>query len=244
MLVLACAGGQPSLSSFDADGLMERGMAAYREHHWTEAIRYLDRMVLEYPNSPRAEEARYYLADTYFGKKEYVSAAGRFTRLAEDYPRGEYADDARFKACESYHRLAPDPELDQEYTSAAIDHCDQLVLYFPDSEFAPRAQEIADAMRNRLARKVLLSGEYYVKRHAFDSAIIYFQLVLSDYARTDVAPQALLRLAETYDRIGYDEEAQQARDRLLKDYPESSQAKSLASRSSSAAGGADAGTGR
>ena len=40
--------------------------------------------------------------------------------------RAELADDARFMACRSYEELSPDPQLDQEYTRAAIDHCCSL----------------------------------------------------------------------------------------------------------------------
>src|SRR5690606_39662795 len=86
------------------------------------------------------------------------------------YPAGPWADDARFKVCEAYAELSPHPQLDQEYTKAAIEHCQSLITYYPDSEFVPRAQEILDRMIGKLAEKQYLAGEFYRKRGAIDSA--------------------------------------------------------------------------
>ena len=230
LLLAACGPKEPPLDQYDAPALLDRGIALYREEEWNDAIRYLDHFVLENPTHPRVQEARYYLADAYFGKEEYIVAAGRFTRLAEDYPSGDWADDARFKVCDAYRALAPEPTLDQTYTQAAIDHCQALIVYHPNSEHVPAAQEIVAAMENRLARKAYLAGEFYARRHAFDSALIYYESVLSRWPASTVAPDALRAMVDAYARIGYDEEAAAARDRLLRDYPESAAARSLAGR--------------
>jgi len=227
LLIAACAK-EPPLSQYDAAGLLDRGLAAYRAEEWTDAIRYLDHFVLEHPTHARIQEARYYLADAYFGREEYVTAAGRFTRLAEDYPNGEWADDARFKVCDAYRALAPEPTLDQQYTQAAIDHCQALIVYHPDSEHVPAAQEIVTRMQNRLARKAYLNGQFYARRDAFDSALIYYESVLERWPASPAAPDALRAMIEAYERIGYDEEAAAARERLLREYPESDAARALA----------------
>lgn len=234
----ACGPKEPPLDQYDAPSLLARGMELYRAREFTDAIRYLDHFVLENPTHPRVEEALFYLADSYFGKEEYVTAAGRFTRLAEDYPNGEWADDARFKVCESYRELSPEPTLDQQYTQAAIDHCRSLVVYHPESEHVPAASRIITAMENRLARKALLNGEFYMKRDAFDSAIIYYESVLEKWPTSDVAPEALREMIRAYERIGYDAEAAATRERLLRDYPDSAAARALAGRASAAEPGA------
>ena len=231
----ACTPKEPPLDQYDAAGLLDRGMAAYRDREWSEAIRYLDHFVLENPTHPRVQEARYYLADAYFEREEYITAAGRFTRLAEDYPNGEWADDARFKVCDAYRELAPEPTLDQQYTQAAIDHCQALIVYHPDSEHVAAAREIVSTMENRLARKAFLNGEFYARRDAFDSALIYYESVLARWPQSPAAPDALRGMINAYERIGYEEEATAARERLLRDYPESPAARELAGRESTTA---------
>jgi outer membrane protein assembly factor BamD len=245
LLIAAACAKEPPLDQYDAAGLLDRGMAAYRDEEWSDAIRYLDHFVLENPTHPRVQEARYYLADAYMGREEYVTAAGRFTRLAEDYPNGEWADDARYRICVAYKELAPEATLDQTYTQAAIDHCQSLIVYHPDSEHVPAAREIVTRMEGRLARKAYLTGEFYARRQAFDSAIIYFETVLTRWPQSAAAPDALSAMIDAYDRIGYDEEAGAARERLLRDYPESSAARALADRDTSEAepGGTTSATG-
>lgn len=232
----ACGSKEPPLDQYDAVGLIERGMGAYHEGEWQEAIRYLDRFVLEYPTHARTQEARYYLADAHFQDEEYITAAGRFDRLATDFPQGEFADDARFKMCDAYHRISPEPTLDQQYTRAALDHCRTLVIYHPSSEYVDRAQAIIEDMETKLARKILLGGEFYQKRRAYDSALIYYERVLAEYPGTTVAPAALARMIETYDELDYEEEATEARQRLLREYPDSPQARGLGGGASSMAG--------
>lgn len=234
-LTAACGPKEPPLDQYDAQGLLDRGLAAYQAEEWSDAIRFLDHFVLENPRHPRVQEARFYLADAYYGREEYITAAGRFTRLAEDFPSGEWADDARFKTCASYRQLAPEATLDQAYTQGAIDHCQSLIVYFPDSEFVPQAREIITAMENRLARKEFLTGEFYARREAFDSAILYYESVLAKWPQSNAAPDALRAMIEAYEEIGYDDEADAARERLLRDYPESAAARALAGRAQSTA---------
>jgi outer membrane protein assembly factor BamD len=227
LILAACATGAPAAEQTTPEALFERALTALHKEDWTEAIAAFDRFALSYPTHPRIQEARFYLANAHFGKKEYVTAANEYARLASDYPAGPWADDSRFKVCESYYRLSPKPQLDQQNTRAAFDHCQSLLTYYPTSEFVPKAQEMISDLRKKLADKSFMTGEFYYKRGAYDSAIIYFDATLHDYPDTAVAPRALHRLFETYQKLGYKEEAETTRQRLLKDYPTSAEAKLL-----------------
>ena len=226
--VAGCAARQPQVQ-LPPDQLFERGQGELSERKWTEAIATFEQFIVQYPTHPRAQEARFRLAEGYFGKKEYITAGNEFSRLAGDYPAGPYADDSRFKVCESYYRLSPKTQLDQQYTKAAYDHCQSLLAYFPDSEFAVRATEMSTELRNKLADKEFQAGEFYFKRNAFDSAIIYYETTLRDYADSVQAPRSLARLISIYQSLGYKEEEEAARQRLLKDYPTSPEARALQS---------------
>jgi outer membrane protein assembly factor BamD len=223
----ACASAQQNLAQLPPDQLLERATALLNEHKYTDAIAAFEQFTLQYVTHPRVQEARFRLAEAYFGKKEFITAGNEFARLANDYPAGPYADDARFKVCDSYYRLSPKTQLDQQYTHSAFDHCQSLIAYFPQSEFAPRAQEIMTELRQKLADKEYQAGEFYFKRNAFDSAIIYYETTLRDYADTPQSPRALARLVAIYKILGYKEEEEAARQRLLKDYPQSPEARAI-----------------
>jgi outer membrane protein assembly factor BamD len=110
------------------------------------------------------------------------------------------------------------------------------VLYYPESEYAPRAEEMIQRLVNKLAEKDYDTAEYYFRRRAYHSANIYYEGVATDYPETPWAPRALLRLHESYTRLGYDEEAAAARERLLRDFPSSPQARQIEGSGVTAAG--------
>lgn len=227
VITLAGCAGKHAATQLNPDILFGNALSALQRHHWADAAILFERFTLQYPSNARLPEARFHLGEAYFGKQEYVTAANEFSRLADDYPAGNYADDARFKICESYYRLSPKPELDQQYTRSALDHCASLLAYYASSEFAPKAQAFLTELKTRLAEKAFLTAEFYLKRNAFDSAIIYYEAALRDYPDTPTAPRTLLRLYETYHRLNYKDEMDAAKQRLLKDYPTSPEAKQL-----------------
>jgi outer membrane protein assembly factor BamD len=223
----ACASRGPGLDRLDEESLFRYGMERIEARKWSDAVTAFERFTLAYPNHPRAAEARFRLAEAYMGRREHVTAAMEFNRLASEYPAGPWADDARFGVCRAYYQLSPPPPRDQEYTATALDHCRSLVSYYPDSDYVPRAQEMMDVLINRLAEKEYDNAEYYFRRRAYHSANIYYEWVVDNYAMTSWAPRALLRLHESYTRLGYDQEAREARERLLREFPTSPQARQV-----------------
>ena len=224
-LLAAGCSHQTQLPNLSADQLMQRGMDALARRKWSTAVESLEQFTLQFPQNPRAQEARFRLAEAYIGKKEYITAATELGKLATDYPAGNYADDARLKICEAYYKMSPKSQLDQQYTRAAVDHCQALEAYYPNSEYVPVANRMAKEMIDKLAEKDYRAAEYYFKRGAVDSAILYYESTLTQFPTSASAPRSLLRLYEAYTNLGYKEEADGAKARLLKDYPESEAAK-------------------
>lgn len=226
LVVAACATGA-ALDRLDQEGLFQYGMERLRNEDWSEAISAFERFTFTFPQDPRLPEARFRLGQAYQGRGEWVTAAVEFNRLAGDFPAGPWADDARFEVCRSYYELSPSPPRDQEYTVSAIDHCRSLISYYPDSEFVPRAQEMIQELVNKLAEKEFDNAEHYFQRRAYHSANIYYLWVVDNYPETPWAPRALLRLHESYTRLGYEQEAEAAKQRLLREFPTSPQAQQV-----------------
>jgi outer membrane protein assembly factor BamD len=219
MSTSACAPGS-DIGKLDANTLFQQGVEKLAAGKWTDAQRLFERFTLEFPTDARYQEARFRVGEAQFGAKQYITAAAEFARLATDYPNGPFGDDAQHKVCESYYRLSPDIELDQEYTQAAISQCQVLISYFPASEFVPHARTIVSEMTEKLAHKLYWTGDYYFRRKAYDPAIVYYELAAKSYATTSWAPRALARMIDAYRILGYDTEEAATRARLQKDYPE------------------------
>ena len=223
LALLATAGcaRETPITQLTPEDLFSRGMAEFQEGDWDDAILYLDRFALVAGADPRVDDARWHVAQAHFNDGEYVTAAAEFARLASDLGTDERADDARFMTCRAYQELSPDSQLDQEYSLGAIDHCRALLEWFPQSEHAEQARQIIQRMTSVLAEKVYEGAEWYFRRHAYDSAIIYYEDVVEQFPATPWAPRALRRLIEIYspDRLDYPEELRETRERLDREYP-------------------------
>ncbi|MEJ2184882.1 MAG: outer membrane protein assembly factor BamD [Gemmatimonadota bacterium] len=222
-----CASHQATLYQLNADQLLERGMAAYDAHNWSKAVEYLSRLAVVAPTLPRIAEVRFKLGQAHYNAHQYITAASEFSRLANDMSQDSLADDAWFGVCRSYDALSPNPQLDQEYTKDAIQNCQTLVQIFPNSPYADSAKHIVRTMTDKLAQKVYEGGDWYYRRKALDSAIIYFEAVVNKYPDSPAAPASLLRLYQIYQKLSYKEEMASTRDQLLKDYPDSGPARQL-----------------
>ena len=204
------------------------GMAAHAAGRHSRAAQLLGEWVQTNAGDPRTPQALMALARSHLALGEYVTAASEFLRVVTDYSTSPEQREARFGVCDAYHRLSPRPALDQEYTRAGITYCDSYAQYYGDTPEGPRAREWVVEMREKLAEKEYQNGFFYFRRGAYDAAVIYFARVARDFPDTRWAPAALLRMVESYDRIGYREEAEETRTRLRGSYPESAEARSLA----------------
>jgi outer membrane protein assembly factor BamD len=215
-----------------ADELYRIGVENFERRRWERSREALQRFLFQDPGHQKADSAQFLIAETYFSQKQYLTAAAEFLRLAQNRPAGPLADDSRYRSCESYYKLSPRPELDQEYTEQAIEQCRSVVLLYPGSPYAPHASERTKELTDKLARKYYLNAVYYFKRRAYDSAIVYLEHLLRTYRGAAVEPEALLKLYETYSKLGYSQEAEEARERLVREYPDSPEAREVQQRQS------------
>lgn len=227
-LLGACASGGPQFSQMTADSTFQHATNELAAGDWDDAIQAFQQFTFQFPSDPRYQEARFRLGEAYFGKGEFVTAASEFDRLASDFPSGEYAPEARLKVCESYAELSPGPQRDQQYTESAIDHCESLISFYPRSPQVARAQEIIGEMRDKLAEKMFRTGEFYRNRlKAYDSAVQYFNETLVAYPESSIVPKVLFSLWETYVELGYETEANEVRERLIREHSATDEAKRI-----------------
>jgi outer membrane protein assembly factor BamD (BamD/ComL family) len=69
---------------------------------------------------------------------------------------------------------------------------------------------------------------FYFRRGAYDASVIYFNEAAALYPETRWAPASLAKVVEAYERVGYREEAEEARQQLRTRFPESAEARALA----------------
>lgn len=222
LLVLAACGGPSNrYQGMDAPALFAMAQQEANEGEHDNAIRTLDRLLLAYGDWSGVADARLLLADMYTAKNEHLTAAAEYRRFLDRFPGHPRAAEAALGRCQAFAELAPRAERDQSYTQQALVECGNTAADFDGLPEAAEAARLAAEMRETLAEKDYLNGRFYLRRNLHDSAIKYFEFVLERYPDTEYAPQALLGIYRANMAIGYEDLAQEARERLLARYPDS-----------------------
>ena len=217
-------GAKPPPPAPDPVVTLDQAMQQFRRGKFRVAQATLQRLTFEFgPGQPELAQARYYMAECSFQMGEYVQAASDFRKVADDFSTTEYAPLALLRAGDANLKLWHRPELDPSYGETALAIYQELAARYPESEAAGRARPHVHRLENQFAEKTYKTGLFYYRRKAFDSAIIYFKDVIANYPNTDRAPDALLRLVDSYHAIGYKEEMQETCAHLRRYYPNAAQ---------------------
>lgn len=203
------------------DGLWEASMAAYERGDCGDALIGFDAVAIRLPpRDPRVAEARYLAAMCELDDGDRLEAARRFRRLATDFPQHERAPWALLREGDAYADLWGRPELDPTYGRSALSSYREVLSLYPAGDPADSARVRLQDLQDLFARKDLKNGDFYLRFGAYDSAIIYFRSVVAQWPESRLAPVALLKLVETYRKIGYTEEAQETCAHLRRFYPD------------------------
>lgn len=228
VILVGCGGGDP-YQGMDAAALFRIAENEYAEEDYENAIEVLERLIINFTDFARIADARMLLADSYFQEGEYLTSRSEYQRFRDRHVGNPRAPEAALGECRSLAELAPIPQRDQTHTRDAVTVCGNVSVDYAGTPQATQAREIRDALRHTLAQKEFLNAQHYFRRKQYDPAIVYYRFVVDLYPETEFAPQALLGLVRANTEIGYDDLAEEARARLLRDFPNSESAATVRS---------------
>lgn len=223
-VIAAGCGGNNVYQSMNADELFRAAQNDLAQGNQDDALLALDRLSAAYPNSPHLPEAQLLRGQAYYEKGEYLTARTEYQRFRDRFPGDPHAPEAELGECRSLAALSPIPERDQQYTQEALTVCSNVAVDFSGTPQAQQALEIHQKLHHTMAEKEFLNAEYYFRRKQYDPAITYFQFVVDDYGDTEFAPRALLGIYRANLAIGYEDLADDAKNKLVTDYPDSREA--------------------
>jgi outer membrane assembly lipoprotein YfiO len=227
VLVVACATAKPPADLSPPDRFAW-AQTRFDGGDYAAAVLGFQDFIIRAPLDPLVDSAQFMLGEAYLRDGRELLAAGEFERLATTRPNSPFADDAQLGACRAYWETSPKLSLEQEQTRQAIEQCNRLLQFFPNTPLRPEAEAIIAEGSTKLAAKSYDIARYYVSRRLYESANIYLEKALSEAPPdAELVPEILMTLYESYQRVGFDSEARVVRERLLREYADSEQASRL-----------------
>ena len=117
----------------------EYAKQCYAQGKYSRAVPLLQEVVTMKKGSTEGEECLYMLAMAEFGMKDYETASEYFKKYFSSYPKGRYAENAKYYVGESLFQNAPEPRLDQSTTMTAIAAFQEYLDIFPDAHLKSQA---------------------------------------------------------------------------------------------------------
>ena len=171
---------------------LEKAYGQYKAGELAQAIATLDRFMKLHPASPALDYALYLK-----GIVNFNDNLGLFSILSEQ-------------------NLS---ERDQKSAKVSFESFRELVQRFPDSKYAPDARLRMTYVINSLAESEVNVARFYYQRGAYVAAVNRAHLALTEYQGVPAAKEALTLLVKSYQAMGMQDLAQDARRVLEKNYP-------------------------
>ncbi len=204
----------------DNQALYEASMARFRHGDFDHAQQGLQKLTYDLTSRDSLFAlSRFFLAETYFGQRDYVTASREFRRVADEAPESPLAPNALLRAGDAYAELWRRPTLDATNGQTALATWQELEGRYPDTRAAAISYARVRALNDQFAEKEYQNALFYYKRGGYDSAILYFKDLIATYPSSGRVPEAFVNLVRAYQAIGYREERQETCDHLRQYYP-------------------------
>lgn len=182
----SCGEYQRMLKSTDPDARLEYAKKAFDQKKFTNAATVLTDVIAQFKGSAKAEESLYLLALSHYENKDYENSGAYFRTYYSRYPKGKYAEMARFYSGYGHYLSSPEPQLDQSGTIKAIEELQAFLDYFPKSDKVAVAQNAIFELQDKLTLKELQNAQLYYNLgnymgNNYESAIIVARNAIKNY---------------------------------------------------------------
>lgn len=154
-------------------------------------------MVTIMKGTDRGEECLFLYGMSCYHSKDYESASEIFKKYHTSYPKGAYAEEARFLVGECLYEEIPEPRLDQSVTYQAIKEYQDFMDLYPDSKNKKVAENKLYELQDKLVEKELINAKLYYNLgtyfgnctgggNNYEACIVTAQNALKDYPFTSL----------------------------------------------------------
>ena len=232
--LLACGSSRVSLSGDlkygkTAEENYAAGVEEAKDGNHPEAIKFFEHVRTKFPFSKFAALAELRLGDVKFDQGRWTEAAEAYKEFVKLHPNHDEVDYAAFRSGLSHWKDAPSDfalfppshEKDQQAVKDAAAALAGFPERYPQSKHRQEAEKVLAEARGRLADHEWYVAEFYAKRGKWAGAAGRLETLVKQYPGDPREPEALLKLAEAYEKLDEKFRAQQALQQLIVKHPQS-----------------------
>jgi outer membrane protein assembly factor BamD len=199
LVITGCSNFQKLLKSDNVDKKYKAALEYYEKKDYYRANQLLEQVSPLLTGSEEAEQAKFYLADTYYELRDYLLADFHFKSFYQTYPRSPLAEQAMYNQALSLYNQSPSYEQDQSTTLKAIEALQEFTVRYPNSEQVKEANSLIEELLVKLDKKSFDHARLYYQLRYWKSAVVAFDNFLKEHASSPYREEAaFLKLDAQY----------------------------------------------
>src|SRR5229473_5660712 len=165
----------------------------------------LNTLINTYDQSEYLAKAKLAIADSWYregGSHGLGQAEAEYKDFILFYPNMEESAEAQEKVCMIHYKQMEKADRDPKHALRADDECRLVLTQFPNSKFAPEAQQRLREIQEVLAQHEFVVGDIYHHKGSFPASANRLHAVVDAYPLFSRADEALWKLGDSYGRMG------------------------------------------
>lgn len=121
--------------------MFDTAQADYAAGQWPLAISGFEQFIRSFPTSDRADDAQFYIGESFQLDGKFKEAVGAYERVIADYPSGDRVPQALYKRGVALSLLGENDRARESFQ--------QVIRNYPQSEVAVLAKQVLDGLNRR-----------------------------------------------------------------------------------------------
>lgn len=157
------------------------------------AVEMFEQVIKNGPYSKIAPMAQLKIGFAREKQHQWDNAVKAYQELIRRYPKSDLADDAQFQIGYAYMLASREADYDQTATNRAVTGFQDYITKYPNSEKIEQARENINRLKQEQSRGVLAVAEFYDRQKNYDAALVYYNRVIQQYPKSEMAKRASIR---------------------------------------------------
>ncbi len=203
----------------------EAAKQAYTAGHYSQCYQLIEPLLIRLKGTEHAEESLFLMALSHYNLGDFETSTMYFDQYVKTYPKGVYAESARFMSGRASYLQSPDPRLDQSPTYTAIASLQKFLDYYPMSDKRSEVNDMIFQLQDRLVQKEFANALLYYNLGTYtgnctnggsnyEACIVTAENVLKSYPYTNLREDLYWLILRSRYRLAINSVEEKAEDRF------------------------------